>query len=227
MVRRVSEWLAASLEMMCPVRGCGFESRALRSQSQCFHWLFSFFLGIGNVFFRWLQSFANTCRVGFCVGILCDYRLLIIGISHKQVALLRDCLRVSQPRTNNVNREVFFELRLTRCLCTARESNNSDVEGENLHGVRQSPAVFLWLDMRVVVRLPPFNLLDGPVTSTTYFDEGLRNLAFRSPSSDGFRIETEVPSERLLVNECLDGRAALPITIQKKPKMLTRTGERN
>jgi hypothetical protein len=29
-LRRVSEWLAASLEMMCPVRGCGFESRALR-----------------------------------------------------------------------------------------------------------------------------------------------------------------------------------------------------
>ncbi len=27
---RVCEWLAASLEMMCPVRGCGFESRALR-----------------------------------------------------------------------------------------------------------------------------------------------------------------------------------------------------
>ena len=126
-----------------------------------------------------------------------------------------------------MNREVFFELRLTRCLCTARESNNSDVEGENLHGVRQSPAVFLWLDMRVVVRLPPFNLLGGPVTSTTYFDEGLRNLACRSPSSDGFRIETVEPSERLLVNECLDGRAALPITIQKKPKMLTRTGERN
>ncbi len=104
-----------------------------------------------------------------------------------------------------MNREVFFELRLTRYLCTARESNNSDVEGENLHGVRQSPAVFLWLDYRVVIRLPPFNLLDGPVTSTTYFDEGLRNLAFRSLSSDGFRIETEEPSEKLLVNECLDG----------------------
>ncbi len=29
-IRRVSEWLAASLEMKCPVRGCGFESRALR-----------------------------------------------------------------------------------------------------------------------------------------------------------------------------------------------------
>ncbi len=27
---RVSEWLAASLEMRCPERGCGFESRALR-----------------------------------------------------------------------------------------------------------------------------------------------------------------------------------------------------
>ncbi len=27
---RVSEWLAASLEMKCPVWGCGFESRALR-----------------------------------------------------------------------------------------------------------------------------------------------------------------------------------------------------
>lgn len=27
---RVSEWLAASLEMKCPVRGCGFDSRALR-----------------------------------------------------------------------------------------------------------------------------------------------------------------------------------------------------
>ncbi len=161
--------------------------------------------GIGKVFFRWLQSFANTCRVGFCVGILCDYRLLIIGISHKQVVLLRDCLRVSQPRTNNVNREVFFELRLTRCLCTERESSYSDVEGENLHGVRQSPTVFLWLDVRVVVRLPPFNLLGEPVASTTYFDEGLRNLACRSPSSDGFRIETVEASERLLVNECLDG----------------------
>ena len=29
-VRRVSEWLAATLEMWCPVRGCGFEPRALR-----------------------------------------------------------------------------------------------------------------------------------------------------------------------------------------------------
>jgi hypothetical protein len=28
---RVSEWLAASLEMKYPARGCGFESRALRS----------------------------------------------------------------------------------------------------------------------------------------------------------------------------------------------------
>ncbi len=28
---RVSEWLAATLEMWCPARGCGFESRALRS----------------------------------------------------------------------------------------------------------------------------------------------------------------------------------------------------
>src|SRR5207244_7689618 len=27
---RVSEWLAATLEMWCPARGCGFESRALR-----------------------------------------------------------------------------------------------------------------------------------------------------------------------------------------------------
>ena len=29
-LRRVSEWLAATLEMWCPERGCGFESRALR-----------------------------------------------------------------------------------------------------------------------------------------------------------------------------------------------------
>ena len=29
-VWRVSEWLAATLEMWCPVRGCGFESHALR-----------------------------------------------------------------------------------------------------------------------------------------------------------------------------------------------------
>ncbi len=28
--RRVSEWLAATLEMWCPARGCEFESRALR-----------------------------------------------------------------------------------------------------------------------------------------------------------------------------------------------------
>jgi hypothetical protein len=28
--RRVSEWLAATLEMWCRVTGCGFESRALR-----------------------------------------------------------------------------------------------------------------------------------------------------------------------------------------------------
>ena len=28
--RRVSEWLAATLEMWCPERGCGFDSRALR-----------------------------------------------------------------------------------------------------------------------------------------------------------------------------------------------------
>ena len=27
---RVSEWLAATLEMWCPARGCEFESRALR-----------------------------------------------------------------------------------------------------------------------------------------------------------------------------------------------------
>ena len=30
-VWRVSEWLAATLEMSCPERGCGFESHALRS----------------------------------------------------------------------------------------------------------------------------------------------------------------------------------------------------
>src|SRR3954451_7157475 len=30
-LRRVSEWLAATLEMWCPARGCEFESRALRS----------------------------------------------------------------------------------------------------------------------------------------------------------------------------------------------------
>ena len=30
MCRRVSEWLAATLEMWCRVTGCGFESRALR-----------------------------------------------------------------------------------------------------------------------------------------------------------------------------------------------------
>lgn len=29
-VWRVSEWLAATLEMWCPERGCGFDSRALR-----------------------------------------------------------------------------------------------------------------------------------------------------------------------------------------------------
>ena len=29
-LRRVSEWLAATLEMWCPERGCGFDSRALR-----------------------------------------------------------------------------------------------------------------------------------------------------------------------------------------------------
>src|SRR5215204_382337 len=29
-LRRVSEWLAATLEMWCPARGCEFESRALR-----------------------------------------------------------------------------------------------------------------------------------------------------------------------------------------------------
>ena len=32
-VWRVSEWLAATLEMWCPERGCGFDSRALRSES--------------------------------------------------------------------------------------------------------------------------------------------------------------------------------------------------
>ena len=30
-IRRVSEWLAATLEMSCRETGCGFESRALRS----------------------------------------------------------------------------------------------------------------------------------------------------------------------------------------------------
>ncbi len=34
-LRRVSEWLAATLEMWCPERGCGFESRALRSVATC------------------------------------------------------------------------------------------------------------------------------------------------------------------------------------------------
>ncbi len=32
-LRRVGEWLAATLEMWCPVRGCGFEPRALRFSS--------------------------------------------------------------------------------------------------------------------------------------------------------------------------------------------------
>lgn len=32
---KVSEWLAASLEMMYPERGCGFESRAFRSLMLC------------------------------------------------------------------------------------------------------------------------------------------------------------------------------------------------
>jgi hypothetical protein len=32
--RRVSEWLAASLEMRCRETGCGFESRALRCETQ-------------------------------------------------------------------------------------------------------------------------------------------------------------------------------------------------
>ncbi len=32
---KVSEWLAASLEMKCPAMGCGFESRAFR----CFFWM--------------------------------------------------------------------------------------------------------------------------------------------------------------------------------------------
>ena len=31
-LRRVSEWLAATLEMSCRETGCGFESRALRSK---------------------------------------------------------------------------------------------------------------------------------------------------------------------------------------------------
>src|SRR5262245_62193142 len=35
-LRRVSEWLAATLEMWCPARGCGFESRALRSSKPLF-----------------------------------------------------------------------------------------------------------------------------------------------------------------------------------------------
>ena len=33
--RRVSEWLAATLEMSCRVTGCGFDSRALRSVECC------------------------------------------------------------------------------------------------------------------------------------------------------------------------------------------------
>ena len=32
--RRVSEWLAATLEMSCRETGCGFESRALRSKKE-------------------------------------------------------------------------------------------------------------------------------------------------------------------------------------------------
>src|SRR5688572_3821037 len=44
-VRRVSEWLAATLEMWCRVTGCGFESRALRFAQQVatprVAWLFS------------------------------------------------------------------------------------------------------------------------------------------------------------------------------------------
>ncbi len=35
-IRRVSEWLAATLEMSCRETGCGFESRALRSdEAKC------------------------------------------------------------------------------------------------------------------------------------------------------------------------------------------------
>jgi len=33
-VWRVSEWLAATLEMWCPERGCGFESHALRFDAE-------------------------------------------------------------------------------------------------------------------------------------------------------------------------------------------------
>src|SRR5947209_16715849 len=36
-IRRVSEWLAATLEMWCPARGCGFESRALRFSKPLHH----------------------------------------------------------------------------------------------------------------------------------------------------------------------------------------------
>lgn len=44
---RVSEWLAASLEMKCPVRGCGFDSRALRSEENAGPYL-------GSAFFLFL-----------------------------------------------------------------------------------------------------------------------------------------------------------------------------
>ena len=40
--RRVSEWLAATLEMWCPERGCGFESRALRCCEPLVLWQFSY-----------------------------------------------------------------------------------------------------------------------------------------------------------------------------------------
>lgn len=94
--------------------------------------------------------------------------------------------------------------RITILVPAARESHNSDFDRENLHFVRQSLGMFLRLNRRPVVQLPTLNLLRGPVRSIGVEDERLRNLAHGSPSGDGFRMDTEDPSKRFLVNECLN-----------------------
>ena len=57
--RRVSEWLAATLEMWCPERGCGFDSLALR---------------LSNPFFR--MASVDTSAGAVSVSGACRGRLL-------------------------------------------------------------------------------------------------------------------------------------------------------
>ena len=68
--RRVSEWLAASLEMRCLARGCGFDSRALRLGTLRFGGLGQFTQDA--ISYRLLPScalFSRTCSTSWEKGL--------------------------------------------------------------------------------------------------------------------------------------------------------------